>query len=83
MTYSDYIRGDEVTLGVAPTGYRYSTDVNDALPVSPDAVANHVYESMTLGATVAHLHGRDSEGEPAPEIGAEEPAVTLEESMAC
>lgn len=67
MTYSDYIRGDEVVLGVAPTGYRYSTDVNEALPVSPDAVATHVYESMSLGVTVAHLHGRDGDGEPAPE----------------
>jgi len=67
MTYSDYIRGDEVTLAVAPTGYRYSTDVNDSLPVTPERVATHVYESMALGATVAHLHGRDSDGAPDPE----------------
>lgn len=67
MTYRDYMRGDEVTLGVAPTGYRYSTDVNDALPVEPDSVATQVYESMALGATVAHLHGRDADGNPDPE----------------
>lgn len=67
MTYRDYMRGDEVTLGVAPTGYRYSTDVNESLPVDPDAVATQVYESMALGATVAHLHGRDAAGEPDPE----------------
>ena len=67
MTYRDYMRGDEVTLGVAPTGYRYSTEVNDALPVAPESVATQVYESMALGATVAHLHGRDADGDPDPE----------------
>ena len=67
MTYREYIRGDDVTLGVAPTGYRYSTAVNEALPVSPDTVATHVYESMSLGATIVHLHGRDGDGEPAPD----------------
>src|SRR6056297_623708 len=66
MTYRDYMRGDEVTLGVAPTGYRYSTDVNEALPVDPESVATQVYESMALGTTVAHLHGRDADGNPDP-----------------
>jgi len=66
MTYRDYMRGDEVTLGVAPTGYRYSTDVNEALPVDPESVATQVYESMALGTTVAHLHGRDADGDPDP-----------------
>jgi len=64
MTYSDYIRGSEVMLGVAPTGYRYSTAENESLPVSPESVAKHVYESMSLGASIAHLHGRDSSGNP-------------------
>ncbi|WP_254270966.1 3-keto-5-aminohexanoate cleavage protein [Haloarcula marina] len=64
MTYSDYMRGDEAILGVAPTGYRYSTDVNEHLPVTPEAVAKHVYESASLGASVAHLHGRDEDGDP-------------------
>jgi 3-keto-5-aminohexanoate cleavage enzyme len=67
MTYRDYMRGDEAVLGVAPTGYRYSTDVNDSLPVTPETVATQVYESIALGATVAHLHGRDGDGDPAPE----------------
>jgi 3-keto-5-aminohexanoate cleavage enzyme len=67
MTYREYMRGDEMTLGVAPTGYRYSTDVNEALPVDPETVATQVYESSALGATVAHLHGRDAEGNPDPE----------------
>ncbi|MBX0303073.1 3-keto-5-aminohexanoate cleavage protein [Haloarcula salinisoli] len=66
MTYREYMRGDEVTLGVAPTGYRYSTDVNDALPVEPESVATQVYESMALGATVTVLHGRDADGNPDP-----------------
>ncbi|MBX0294049.1 3-keto-5-aminohexanoate cleavage protein [Haloarcula nitratireducens] len=66
MTYDDYIRGDEVTLGVAPTGYRYSTDANDSLPVTAADVADQVYESVTLGASIVHLHGRDSDGDPAP-----------------
>ena len=66
MTYRNYMRGDDVTLGVAPTGYRYSTDVNEALPVDPDAVATQVCESTASGATVARLHGRDAEGDPDP-----------------
>lgn len=67
MTYRDYITGDQVTLGVAPTGYRYSADANPSLPVSPEAVATAVAESMSFGASVAHVHGRDDDGEPAPE----------------
>jgi len=67
MTYRDYMRGDDVTVGVAPTGYRYSTDVNEGLPIDPDSVATQVYESTGLGATVARLHGRDEDGDPDPE----------------
>jgi len=67
MTYRDYITGDQVTLGVAPTGYRHSTEANPALPVSPEAVATAVAESMSFGASIAHLHARDENGEPAPE----------------
>ncbi|GGN88223.1 MULTISPECIES: 3-keto-5-aminohexanoate cleavage protein [Haloarcula] len=66
MTYDDYIRGHETILGVAPTGYRYSTDVNDSLPVTPEDVAEQVYESASFGATLAHLHGRGADGDPAP-----------------
>lgn len=66
MTYREYIRGDEVLLGVAPTGYRYSTDTNEALPVSPETVANHVSAATALGTTVAQLYGRDESGAPDP-----------------
>lgn len=66
MTYRDYIRGDEALLGVAPTGYRYTTETNEGLPVTPETVANHVQEAVTLGASVAHLHGRDGSGAPDP-----------------
>ncbi|WP_276271736.1 3-keto-5-aminohexanoate cleavage protein [Haloarcula litorea] len=66
MTYEDYIRGDEVILGVAPTGYRYGTETNEALPTTPDEVAKQVYESSSLGATLVHVHGRDDDGEPDP-----------------
>jgi len=67
MTYRDYIAGDQVTLGVAPTGYRYSTETNPALPVSPEAVATETAESISLGASLVHLHGRDDDGNPAPD----------------
>lgn len=67
MTYRDYIAGDQVTPGVAPTGYRYSTETNPALPVTPAAVATETAESVTFGASLVHLHGRDSDGDPAPE----------------
>jgi len=66
MTYRDYLRGDDVAIGVAPTGYRYSTDVNESLPVTPADVAQQVSEAVSLGASVAHLHGRDEDGDPAP-----------------
>ena len=67
MTYRDYLRGDDVAIGVAPTGYRYSTDVNESLPVTPADVAQQVAKAVSLGASVAHLHGRDGDGESAPD----------------
>lgn len=67
MTYRDYITGDKVMLAVAPTGYRHSRERNPELPVSPESVATAVAESTSLGASLAHLHGRDDDGDPAPE----------------
>lgn len=66
MSYRDYVRGTDVILGVAPNGYRYSERTNHALPIDPEDVAEHVADCADAGATIAHLHGRNQDGESSP-----------------
>jgi 3-keto-5-aminohexanoate cleavage enzyme len=66
MSYRDYVRGTDVILGVAPNGYRYSQQTNTSLPIDHQKVAEHVEACVEGGATIAHLHGRNQDGESAP-----------------
>lgn len=66
MSYRDYVSGTDAILGVAPNGYRYSRRTNDALPIDPEEVAAHVAACADAGATVAHLHGRNEDGDSSP-----------------
>lgn len=66
MSYRDYVSGTDVILGVAPNGYRYSQRTNDGLPTDPEEVAAHVAACVDAGATVAHLHGRNEDGDSSP-----------------
>ena len=66
MTYREYLRGNELVLSVAPTGYRPVDDRTERVPQTPEEIATAVTEAAGLGATIAHLHGRRDDGSPTP-----------------
>lgn len=80
MTYRDYMRGDGLLLSVAPTGHREPDDQTQHVPVTPEDIATAVYEAQLQGATIAHLHGRNDDGTPAP---SKLPAVAREVREQC
>jgi len=47
---------------VAPTGAWPSKDDNPNIPLTPEEIANDVYDCWKAGASVAHLHMRDDQG---------------------
>lgn len=67
MTYNDYLRGEKVILTVATTGGVHGKDANPNLPEQPEEIARDVRECEKLGASIAHVHGRDEYGENAAE----------------
>lgn len=64
MTYREYMRGSELILSVAPTGYREREERTEYVPATPEEIATAVAESRAGGATIAHLHGRREDGSP-------------------
>lgn len=50
---------------VAPTGEGAGKSDNPALPITPEEIAQSVYESYQAGAAIAHIHVRDDNGKPA------------------
>lgn len=53
---------------VATTGPIATTKDNPHLPVTPEQIAAEVYEAYELGASVAHLHFRDSQERPTADV---------------
>lgn len=49
---------------VAPTGEGPTKAANPATPITPEEIADSVYESYLAGAAIAHLHVRDAQGRP-------------------
>ncbi|ADJ15468.1 BKACE family enzyme [Halalkalicoccus jeotgali] len=66
MSYDDYLAGKKVILTVATTGGVHGKDANPNLPEQPEEIARDVRECEKLGASVAHVHGRDEYGENSP-----------------
>lgn len=66
MTYREYMNGAPLICSVAPTGYRPLDGHGAAVPISPEAVADDVEACRLAGASIAQLHGRRPDGEPAP-----------------
>lgn len=54
---------DKVIITVAPTGAWPSKRDNPALPMTPQEIADDVYECWQAGAAVAHLHMRNEQGQ--------------------
>ncbi len=53
---------------VAPLGAWRNRNDHPAVPISPQEIADAVVECAKAGASIAHLHARDSEGHPTQDI---------------
>jgi 3-keto-5-aminohexanoate cleavage enzyme len=53
-----------VVLTVSSSGGKWTIKDNPHLAVTPESIIDEVVESAALGASVAHLHARDSSGKP-------------------
>jgi 3-keto-5-aminohexanoate cleavage enzyme len=58
---------------VAPTGGVHGKESNANLPTQPNEIAKEIYRSWQAGASIAHIHARDSRDKPTgnPEIFSE------------
>ena len=66
-----------VVITVATTGPIASTSDNPWLPTQPEEIAQHVGDAYQAGASVAHLHFRDSEGRPTADLGIAQATIDL------
>ena len=63
MPYDDYHRQKKVIITVATTGAIHGKDVNANLPEQPEEIAQQVAACEEVGASIAHVHGRNEHGE--------------------
>ncbi|WP_135303694.1 BKACE family enzyme [Haloarcula amylovorans] len=63
MSYDDYHRQKKVILTVATTGAIHGKNANPNLPEQPEEIARQVAACEELGASIAHVHGRNEHGE--------------------
>ncbi|OGS24232.1 MAG: hypothetical protein A2297_08920 [Elusimicrobia bacterium RIFOXYB2_FULL_48_7] len=55
---------EKLVITLALTGNVPSKQLNPNTPVTPDEIVDTIYECQKLGVSVAHIHARDSNGEP-------------------
>ena len=59
---------DKVIVTCAVTGGVHTPTMSDALPITPDEIAQQSIEAAEAGASIIHLHARDPEtGKPTPD----------------
>lgn len=58
----------KVIITVAPTGNVPTREMNPYLPVTPEEIAQQIYDCWQEGASVAHIHARDAQGQPTSDI---------------
>jgi uncharacterized protein (DUF849 family) len=59
---------DNVIITCAVTGGVHTPTMSDALPITPDEIAQQSIEAAEAGASIIHLHARDPEtGKPTPD----------------
>ena len=68
---------NKVILTVAPTGAWPHKSDTPYIPITPEEIADDVYECWKAGASVAHIHVRDDEGKASMDYEKFEKAVTL------
>ena len=59
----------KVMITVALTGGFHGKDANPNLPEQPDEITRAALECHRAGACIAHIHARDKEGKPTPDVG--------------
>ena len=55
---------EKLILTVAPTGNVPTKELNPYVPITPDEIAEDLYQCYKEGAAVAHLHARGKDGLP-------------------
>ena len=68
---------ENLIITVATTGAVTSRNEHPKLPLHPEEIADAVYESYEAGASVAHIHIRDHEGNPSMSLDTFARAVEL------
>lgn len=67
-------KNDKIIITCAITGGVHTPTMSDALPITPDQIAQQSIEAAEAGASIIHLHARDPEtGKPTPD-----PAVFMQ-----
>lgn len=59
---------DKLIITAAVTGGVTSRKENRNLPISPDEIAQSVYDCWNAGASIAHIHARESDGTPSQRV---------------
>jgi uncharacterized protein (DUF849 family) len=61
-------KSDKVIISCAITGSIHTPTMSEALPVTPDQIAQQAIAAAEAGATILHLHARDpKDGRPTPD----------------
>ena len=55
---------DKLIITAALTGAEITKEIQPALPVTPEEIAQEAYDCCNAGASIVHVHARDSEGKP-------------------
>jgi 3-keto-5-aminohexanoate cleavage enzyme len=58
----------KVMITAALTGGFHGKEANPKLPEQPDEIAQAAFECYQAGACIAHIHARDREGKPTPDV---------------
>lgn len=59
---------EKLIIQVALTGAEVTREIQPNLALTPDEIAQDAYECFKAGATIAHVHARDKNGEPTQDI---------------
>src|SRR5216684_3293400 len=61
-------KSDKVIITCAITGSIHTPTMSDALPITPDQIAQQSIAAAEAGAAILHLHARDpKDGRPSPD----------------
>jgi uncharacterized protein (DUF849 family) len=61
-------KNEHIIITCAITGGVHTPTMSDALPITPDQIAEQSVEAASAGASILHLHARDPEtGKPTPD----------------